>query len=86
MLKSPFDYESEFSAEELQKIGALSLRWSHIDHIIGNCLRVMLRLSDEEPLRGFTGRVDDVTFVPGARPAQWQIVMAEIDGKPRRRA
>lgn len=30
------------------KIGHLSVKWSHLEHIIGNCLKVILRLSDDE--------------------------------------
>ena len=30
------------------KIGHLSVKWSHHEHIIGNCLKVILRLSDDE--------------------------------------
>jgi hypothetical protein len=48
MIETPFTFEENLTAEEFQKIGQLSLRWSHTDHIIGNCLKVMLRLSDEE--------------------------------------
>lgn len=48
MLDSPFHYDEWLTPEELQKLGQLSLRWSHIDHILGNCLKAMLRLSDEE--------------------------------------
>jgi hypothetical protein len=48
MLETPFRFESELSADDYQKIGLLSLRWSHTEHIIGNCLKVMLRLTDEE--------------------------------------
>jgi len=50
MIDTPFRFESELSPEDYQKIGVLSLRWSHIDHVIGNCLKVMLRLSDEEAI------------------------------------
>ena len=48
MIPSPFKYESRLPAEHYQKIGQLSLRWSHIDHTLGNSLRVMLRLTPEE--------------------------------------
>ena len=47
-MESPFRYEEWLTPAEFQKLGELSLRWSHIDHIIGTCLMVMLRLSDEE--------------------------------------
>lgn len=48
MLDTPFRFETELSPEDYQKIGVLALRWSHIDHILGNCLKVMLRQTDEE--------------------------------------
>ena len=48
MLNSPFRYEEWLTPGEYQKLGELMLRWSHIDHIIGNCLSAMLRLSPEE--------------------------------------
>jgi hypothetical protein len=48
MIPTPFWFEQDFTPEDFQKLGQLSLRWSHIDHIIGSCLKVMLRLSDEE--------------------------------------
>jgi len=48
MIEAPFDYESGLSADDFKKIGELSLRWSHTEHVIANCLKVMLRLSDSE--------------------------------------
>src|SRR5689334_18455790 len=50
MLDTPFRYEPELSDDDYQRIGRLSLKWSHIEHIIGNCLKTMLRLSDEEAI------------------------------------
>jgi len=50
MLETPFNFEPDFMPEEWQKLGQLTLRWSHIEHVIGNCLKVMLRLSDEEAI------------------------------------
>lgn len=48
MLNSPFQYEPWLTPDEYQKLGELTMRWSHIDHIIGNCLTVMLNLSNEQ--------------------------------------
>lgn len=48
MIESPFHYEEWLTPAELQKLATLSLRWSHIEHIIGNCLRVILRLDEKE--------------------------------------
>jgi hypothetical protein len=48
MIPSQFRFEANFAPEDYQKIGLLALRWSHIDHVIANCLKVLLRLTDEE--------------------------------------
>jgi hypothetical protein len=48
MIPSPFRFEENLTPEDFQKIGQLSLRWSHIEHIIANCLKAILRLSDKE--------------------------------------
>lgn len=50
VILSPYRFEPDLSPEEYQKIGQLSLRWSHIEHVIGNCLKTMLRLTDEEAI------------------------------------
>jgi hypothetical protein len=38
------------NGEDFQKIGQLAVRWSHIDQVIGNCLKALLRLPDEEAM------------------------------------
>ena len=48
MIETPFRFEAILPPEKLQRIALLSLRWSLIEHIIGNCLRVMLNLSEKE--------------------------------------
>ena len=48
MIPSPFWFESKLTDEDYQKLGKFSLRWSHIDHLIANCLKKMLCLSDDE--------------------------------------
>lgn len=48
MIPTPFRFEDKLKPADFQKIGQLSLRWSHIDHTVGNCLRVMLHLTPEE--------------------------------------
>jgi hypothetical protein len=48
MIKSPFRYEKNFTAKDYETLGKLSLRWSHIDHVIANCLKRFLRLNDDE--------------------------------------
>jgi hypothetical protein len=48
MIPSPYRFERNISDQELAKLGILTLRWSHTEHILANCLRVMLRLSEKE--------------------------------------
>ncbi|MBR0993966.1 hypothetical protein JQ580_24905 [Bradyrhizobium japonicum] len=48
MIPSPYNFEPALSDQEYAKLGILALRWSHIEHILGNCLKVILRLTDEE--------------------------------------
>lgn len=48
MIPSPYNFELALSDHEYAKLGVLALRWSHIEHILGNCLKVILRLTDEE--------------------------------------
>ena len=48
MIPVPWNLEPELPSEDFAKIGQLAIRWSHIDQIIANCLKVVLRLSDDE--------------------------------------
>jgi hypothetical protein len=48
MIESPFVFESMVSEQDLVKLGALTLRWSHIEHALADCLKDILRLSDKE--------------------------------------
>lgn len=48
MLKPPFVLETSLTPEDYQKVGELAIRWAHVEHMVGNCLKAMLRLSDEE--------------------------------------
>jgi hypothetical protein len=48
MIESPFRYEKNFTAKDYETLGKLSLRWSHIDHVLANCLKRLLRLKDDE--------------------------------------
>jgi hypothetical protein len=48
MLASPFRFDEELSAKEFERLGRLSLRWSHIDHMIANCLKLQLGLNDDQ--------------------------------------
>ncbi len=48
MLDSPFRFEKELSSEDFEFFGRLLLRVSHIEHMIANCLKLLLRLNDDE--------------------------------------
>jgi hypothetical protein len=48
IVASPFRYEKNFTDKDYETLGKLSLRWSHIDHVIANCLKRLLRLNDDE--------------------------------------
>jgi hypothetical protein len=48
MLTSPFRFDKELSSEDFERLGRLSLRWSHIDHMLANCLKILLRLDDNQ--------------------------------------
>jgi hypothetical protein len=48
MLTSPFRFDTELSKEDFERLGRLSLRWSHIDHMIANCLKVLLGLDEAQ--------------------------------------
>lgn len=48
MLERPYFLEYRLSAKELEKLGELSLTWSHIEHLLGNCLWSLLRLNKNE--------------------------------------
>jgi len=73
MLEPPFRFDSELSPKDFQKIGQLSIRWSHIEFIIGHCLRKLLRLSHEEaaiavfPL-SFDQRIEKIGAISKIRP------------------
>jgi hypothetical protein len=47
MIPTPYNFEPEFSDQDFAKIGQFTLRWSHMDHTIGNCLRRLLDMSPE---------------------------------------
>ena len=48
MIGSPWQFEPEISDQDLAKVAILMVRWSHIEHYLANCLRVMLRLTEDE--------------------------------------
>jgi hypothetical protein len=48
MISCPFEYH--LTDQEMQKLGELSLTWSHTDHTIGNCLKAVLNFNDDEAI------------------------------------
>jgi hypothetical protein len=48
MIHTPYKFEAKLSAEEFQQVGRFAMRWSHMDHTIGNCLRRVLELTPEQ--------------------------------------
>jgi len=48
MIPTPYRFEANFSPEEFQKFGQLAVRWSHIEHTIANCLRVLLKFDPKQ--------------------------------------
>jgi hypothetical protein len=42
----PFEYV--LTDAELAKLGEMSLTWAHTEHLIGNCLKKLLAMSDEQ--------------------------------------
>jgi len=50
MIPTPFRFEPELSDEDFQKLGRLAMRWSHIEHFIGNCLRALLDLPMDQAI------------------------------------
>jgi len=47
VIKTPYHFEANLSDQEFQKIGQFACRWAFIEHMIGNCLRVMLKMEME---------------------------------------
>jgi len=50
MIAVPYKFEPELSDQEFMKLGQLSIRWSHIEYVLGMCLKRMLRLTDDEAI------------------------------------
>ena len=48
MLEPPFRFEPSLAPDDFQAIGRLAVKWSHIENIIGNCLKALLHLTDDE--------------------------------------
>ena len=72
MISSPFRFETALKPADLHKLGLLSLRWSLIDHVITNCLKVLKGLNDDEAIdRVFplfaTQKMDEIKRLIGPR-------------------
>lgn len=86
MIPTPFIFESKLTPADFQKIGELSLRWSHIDHTVGNCLRVMLRIAPQEAVPMIFGlsleqrmhRIRDLKAI-NPMPAKAETAFTELD-------
>jgi hypothetical protein len=48
MIRTPYSFEANFSSEEFETFGKFAVRWSHIEHTIANCLRVLLRFDPKQ--------------------------------------
>jgi hypothetical protein len=48
MLEPPFRFEPSLAPDDFQAIGRLAVKWSHLEFIIGNCLKALLHLTDDE--------------------------------------
>ncbi|MFK0687966.1 hypothetical protein ACFX5Q_07145 [Mesorhizobium sp. IMUNJ 23033] len=70
-------YENILAPEDFQKIGLLTLRWSLIDHTVGNCLRVLLRLTPAEAVPivfrlGAAERRERIRELIAINPVSWE--------------
>lgn len=73
MINSPWHFEISLSEQELAKLGIFMLRWSLIEHVLANCLKVMLRLSDEEAVAivfpmTLNGRINKIAEIAKIKP------------------
>ncbi len=91
MIETPFRYDPMLPSEDFTKLGQLMLRWSHTEHIIGNCLRVVLGLSLEQaavvvfPL-GADRRISHLTDLALIRPFNAEATAALSALKPTMKA
>lgn len=85
MLQTPYLFEPNLSPEDYQRLGVLSLRWSHTEHVIGNCLKTMLRLTEQEAivmvfplgLEQRLGRMKDLAAISDLN-AEAQVALNEL--------
>jgi hypothetical protein len=73
MIPTPFRFEKDLTPDEFQKLGQLMLRWSHTEHIIGHCLRLLLGLSEEHA---------DIMVFPLSLEHRLQRIVSLIELKP----
>ncbi len=77
MIESPASYDSALSDDDLKTIGRLAISWSTTEHVIGNCLKTMLRLTDDEaqiavfPL-GLERRLSHMQALAEIPDAKWE--------------
>ena len=48
MIESPTSYQNNLTDADYQMIGTLAVSWATTEHVIGNCLKTMMRLTDDE--------------------------------------
>jgi hypothetical protein len=48
MINSPYKFEDAVTAEQYQKLGYLSLKWSTLAYVVGDTLAAKLRLTEDE--------------------------------------
>src|ERR1700730_13531843 len=87
MIPVPWRLEPDLAPEDFQKIGQLTIRWSHIDEIIGHCLKTILRLNDDQaaiivfPMRS-EARLDRITELNDVAPLNGAARFALSELKP----
>lgn len=50
MIPAPYAFDPELTDPEFAKLGVLSLRWAHLENLLANCLKLMLRLTEDEAI------------------------------------
>jgi hypothetical protein len=48
MITSPFRFEQNLAEHDYRTLGVLLLRWSHIEHMLAHCLKLLLGLNDDQ--------------------------------------
>ena len=58
---NPFSFSLDDA--EYKKLGELFLTWSHIEHLIANCLKAALNISDDEAIKQVHNKTFDERMV-----------------------